>query len=120
MLNRCGNPNVKDYPDYGGRGITVCERWRIFINFLADMGEAPPNKSIDRWPDKNGNYEPGNCRWATPKEQVENRRRRKDSPTPDQVRAIYDDPRTQRTIASDYGVSQPTVHNIKHKLHQRR
>ena len=56
-----------------GRGITICERWRIFENFLADMGEKPEGRTIDRR-DNDGNYEPGNCRWATPKEQRANQR----------------------------------------------
>lgn len=76
MLSRCDNPNVKGYPGYGGRGITVCERWRQdFLNFLADMGERPSDEhSIDRFPDQQGNYEPGNCRWATRKQQAQNRK----------------------------------------------
>ncbi|KAB1068887.1 hypothetical protein [Methylobacterium planeticum] len=73
MLNRCGNPNSVDYPRYGGAGIAVCERWSSFESFLADMGDRPEGKTLDRHPDKNGNYEPGNCRWATPYEQVHNR-----------------------------------------------
>lgn len=76
MLRRCFNSNVKDFPNYGGRGITVCDRWLSFENFLADMGERPKGLSIDRV-DCDGNYEPGNCRWATPKEQAANRRPRK-------------------------------------------
>jgi hypothetical protein len=78
MLQRCGNPKNKDYPDYGGRGITVCDRWRDFANFISDVGARPSSKySIDRYPDNNGNYEPGNVRWATATEQVYNRRPQK-------------------------------------------
>ena len=74
MLQRCTNPNYDGYPPYGGSGIMVCDRWRKFENFLSDMGDRPVDKTLDRWPNKNGNYELGNCRWATPSEQQNNTR----------------------------------------------
>jgi hypothetical protein len=74
MRQRCSNPNNQDYDQYGGRGIKVCERWDSFANFLADMGEPPDGMTLDRFPDQNGNYEPANCRWATPSQQARNRR----------------------------------------------
>ena len=75
MLKRCYDPKHEHYPDYGGRGINVCERWRIsFKAFLDDMGVKPQRHVIDR-KDFNGNYEPGNCRWATYVESIRNRRK---------------------------------------------
>lgn len=73
MRQRCYNPKIKHWNKYGGRGISICKRWDEFENFLADMGEKPEGKSLDRI-DVNGNYEPDNCRWATQKTQQRNRR----------------------------------------------
>lgn len=73
MKQRCLNPNNKKYLLYGGRGITICDDWNIFDLFLRDMGERPLGKTIDRI-DSDGNYEPGNCRWATPSEQNYNKK----------------------------------------------
>ncbi len=75
MISRCECKKSHSYKTHGGRGITVCARWReSFENFLADVGDRPEGMQLDRFPDNNGNYEPGNVRWATPSQNNRNRR----------------------------------------------
>jgi hypothetical protein len=76
MIHRCTNQNNTNYKRYGGRGISICKRWlgeHGFINFITDMGPRPADKTLDRFPDSNGNYTPKNTRWANRKEQSRNR-----------------------------------------------
>jgi hypothetical protein len=73
MWRRCTKPACKSYPRYGGKGISVCQRWKSFALFIEDLGPRPsPGHSLDRYPNQKGNYEPGNVRWATAREQAQN------------------------------------------------
>ncbi|WP_152548464.1 hypothetical protein [Cupriavidus sp. SK-4] len=104
MLERCGNPRHPAYGNYGGRGIQVCEEWRNdFWAFAEFWGDIPfPDASMERL-DVNGNYEPGNCKWATPKEQARNKRNTR-SVTLDDGRAV-----SLAEVAEDNGLSWATL-----------
>lgn len=105
MRRRCENPKSHVWEHYGARGIKVCERWQSFENFLADMGERPEGNSIDRI-DNDGNYEPSNCRWATQKEQSNNKRSN---------RIIEHDGKSQ-TVAQWIGEKGLTVATVRSRL----
>jgi hypothetical protein len=115
MHQRVHNPRCRQYPYYGGRGISIDPRWDSYPNFLADMGEALPGLTLDRI-DVDGDYGPGNCRWDTWKAQALNKRRRgMQKLVPEQVIAIRKDPRSYATIALTYGVSKSAINHIKHR-----
>ena len=115
MLRRCAEPNNNRYNYYGGRGVTVCERWRKFENFLIDMGERPDGMTLDRIENDKG-YEPGNCKWSTPREQA--RHRSSTKLTLDDAVEIYRcymHGETQLSIATRFNVSPTLVSNIWHQ-----
>jgi hypothetical protein len=102
MLNRCFNPRENNYPNYGGRGITVCQRWLdSYDAFVVDMGERPLGTTIDRI-DVNGNYEPGNCRWSTPRAQAENRRNAR-------ILTAFGKTQSLKRFAEEYNVAPGTL-----------
>ncbi len=118
MKQRCLNHKNDAYKDYGGRGITVCDRWLDFKNFFADMGDRLECMQLDRT-DNNGNYEPGNCRWVTAKVNMNNRRKNPHNKpmkklNPDQVREIRKayPIMKQKQIAKKYNLNPSTISYI--------
>jgi hypothetical protein len=105
---RCRNENNKDYHNYGGRGVQFCERWNDFNNFYEDMGERPDGMQLDR-KNVNGNYEPSNCRWATPEEQANNRRNSK-------LYTYHEKTQPLSGWAKDYNININTLENRVYKL----
>jgi len=115
MHARCRNPRKKAYPRYGGRGIRVCDRWHDYAAFLADMGEAPACKQIDRI-DNDGNYEPDNCRWASLQEQARNKSTAKlIEGDADRIRDLAANGVRAAEIARYLSVSSASVSNIRRR-----
>lgn len=112
MINRCRVHTSIQYPSYGGRGIKICDAWLRFENFLADMGERPRGMTLERI-NNHGNYEPGNCRWATRAEQNRNTRTTKLTvEAASDIRLRRKNGETLMAIAVDYGVSKSLVHAV--------
>lgn len=115
MRQRCRNPNSNNYHLYGGAGVKIADRWDDFYAFLADMGERAEGMSLDRFPNNKGNYEPGNCRWATQKEQIENSEQRRgiEHLSPQDaadIRRRFAAGEHYKVLAEEYEVSQVTIH----------
>lgn len=109
MIARTTNPDHPRWADWGGRGITVCDRWRDYPSFLADMGEKPPGLTLDRI-DNNGDYEPGNCRWATHAQQAINKTGFKLTPAMmAEIQRLYATGLTMSAVAERVGVDRHTV-----------
>lgn len=112
---RCLNPKATRFCDWGGRGIKICPEWiNDYAAFLRDMGRRPSNRhSIDRYPDPNGNYEPGNCRWATPAQQARNSRQAKlTEASAEAIRQAVSAGVPRKQLRQQYGISSSALHSV--------
>lgn len=113
MIQRCTNPNYSAFRYYGHRGITICERWLDFTNFLSDMGKRPTSKHTLGRKDNDGNYEPNNCEWQTRAQQSQNSRRTKLTMVEArEIRMLYNRGYTHRELAKEFGVRHSTIGRI--------
>lgn len=112
MRQRCENPHDDRYRAYGGRGIEVCDRWRKYENFLSDMGERPEGMTLDRI-NSDGDYEPGNCRWASTRTQARNRKTIKlTMQLADEIRKAVAAGERAIALAVHYGVDVETIRDV--------
>jgi len=112
IVKRCEKVGSTEYHRYGARGIKICDRWRKFENFYADMGEPGPKMEIDRI-DPNGHYEPGNCRWVTDAEQARNHRRTKLSmEKAEEIRRLRREGWTYKALARAFNVAEASISGV--------
>lgn len=112
MIQRCTNPRKDDFNIYGGMGTKVCERWRSYRLFKEDMGERPEGMTLDRI-DPNGDYEPGNCRWADVLTQARNKKKKTTTfAQAEEARRLYAQGRSPKSIRLELGITEGSLNGI--------